>query len=63
MDNNQTVEETTDIVVSYMAEFISDNTFLIGMDDIILQVTKLHEATIYSDEELFLWCRYNTKGS
>ncbi len=42
-----------------MAELISENRFRLPLDDLLsLQVTAMHEKTIYTTEELYNWCRY-----
>lgn len=52
------MEDTTDSVIAYMAEFISENTFMMYMEpNLTLQITGMHERTFYKEEDIYNWCR------
>ena len=44
-----------------MAELVSENRFRLTLEDrLSLQVTSMHESTLFTAEELYDWCRYET---
>ncbi len=43
--------------MSYIVDLISENQFKMTIYNLSLTVTAMHESTVYSDDELWEWCR------
>ena len=58
VETNTSSGDYTDKTVALMAEMISGSNFQFPLTpDYFVRVTSMHEETIYSEEDLDLWCR------
>jgi hypothetical protein len=43
--------------VSYIVDLISENQFKLSVYNMTLAVTAMHEQSVYTEDELWEWCR------
>ncbi len=57
-EDREGFEDTTEEVVAMMAELVSENAFALPLEDgLTVRVTSMHEASVYSTQEVYDWCR------